>query len=86
MKITQSIAVEIRFVKQVLYEINIKNTHLDQECFVMKSKKMPELQGTTESAIIVLITSERNISSLATAWNKEFNHIYTNSENITSPL
>lgn len=52
----------------------------------MKSKKMPELQGTTESAIIGLITPERNISSLATAWNKELNYTSTNSETIPGPL
>lgn len=87
MKINQSIAVEFRFVKQVSYEINIyKNSDLDQECYVMKSKKMPELQGTTESAIIGLITPERNVSSLATAWNKELNYTSTNSETIPSPL
>lgn len=52
----------------------------------MKSKKMPELQGTTDSAFISLITPERNISSLATAWNKELNYTHTNSESIPSPL
>lgn len=57
-----------------------------QECYVIKSKKMPELQGTTESAIISLITSEHNMSSLATDLSQESNYTYTYSENNTSPL
>lgn len=57
-----------------------------QECYVMKSKKMQELQGTTESAIISLITPEHNISSIATAWSQELNYTYTNSVGTPSPL
>lgn len=69
-----------------IWNKHIKNTHLDQECYVMKSKKMPELQGTTESAIIRLIIPEHNILSLATAWSQELNYTHTNSENIPIPL
>lgn len=52
----------------------------------MKSKKMPELQGTTESAIIRLIIPEHNISSLATARSQELKYTHTNSENTPIPL
>lgn len=47
---------------------------------------MPELQGTTESAIISLITPEHNISSLATDLSQESNYTYIDSENNPSPL
>lgn len=69
-----------------LWNKHIKNTHLNQECYVMKSKKMPELQGTTESAIIRLIIPDHNISSLATAWSQELNYTHTYSENTPIPL
>lgn len=82
----QFIAVEFRFAKQVSYEIYIKTIHPDQECYVMKSKKMQELQGTTKSTVISLITPEHNISYLATAPSQELNYAYTYSENNPSPL
>lgn len=57
-----------------------------QECYLMKSKKMPKSQGTTESAIFILTTPEHNRSSLATAQSQELNYTHTNSENTSSPL
>lgn len=52
----------------------------------MKSKKMSESQGATESAIISFTAPKHKVSSLATAPSQELNYTHTNSENPPSPL
>lgn len=51
----------------------------------MKLEKIPESQGTTESAVINS-ASPKHTSSMATAFNQGMNYLHTTSENTWSSV